>query len=169
MSLVRYAKIISSLNTRLPCYSLLVKFEGLNATVLDNFSLFVINSAKARNLQLRKRINLRPTDFKDNQILSHPIDSYEKHRATFQLNKTGRISLFFRYNLTSEYFKEEPSKPPSQYKKISKTYHFNKKGQIIKVAKIPFDETHLFIQNLWDNIPSGVSLHMELVKDEYLP
>ncbi|XP_067031325.1 uncharacterized protein [Acropora muricata] len=127
MSLVRYAKIISSLNTRLPCYSLLVKFEGLNATALDNFSLFVINSAKARNLQLRKR-----------------------------------------YNLTSEYFKEEPSKPPSQYKKISKTYHFNKKGQIIKVAKIPFDETHLFIQNLSDNIPSGVSLHMELVKDEYL-
>lgn len=39
----------------------------------------------------------------------------------------------------------------------------------MQVAKIPFDETHLFIQNLWDNIPSGVSLHMELVKDEYLP
>ena len=47
------------------------------------------------------RINLKPTDFKDNQILSRPIDSYEKHRATFQLNKTGRISLFFRYQYYS--------------------------------------------------------------------
>lgn len=39
----------------------------------------------------------------------------------------------------------------------------------MQVAKIPFDETHLLIKNLQDNVPSGVSLHMELVKDDYLP
>ncbi|XP_068728623.1 uncharacterized protein [Montipora capricornis] len=166
MSLLNYMKVRPSLNTQLACYSLLIKLEGLNVTVLDNFCQLVIGASKKKNLEITKRINLTPTDFKDNQMLARPLDSYEKHRATFHLNKTGRISLFFRFNLTAEHFSEEPTKPSAQHRKLCKTFHFNKKGRIIQVAKIPFEETHTLIKCLRDNVPSGVSLDMELVNEE---
>ena len=71
--------------------------ESLNCVYYCEIRCNLINVWFSQLVYLIFRVNLKPTDFKDNQILSRPIDSYEKHRATFQLNKTGRISLFFRY------------------------------------------------------------------------
>lgn len=154
---------------RKPSYfNLLIRVEGLNDKVLDEFFQFVKSGSKKMNLKVKKRGNLTPTDFKHNQILDRPLDSYKKHRATFHLPRNGRISLFFRFNLTAEHFNHTVAQPLDSYKKLRKTYHFNKRGLILQVGKISFEKSYAFIKHVQEKEPKGISVQMELVRNEPL-
>ncbi|XP_020619089.1 uncharacterized protein LOC110056883 [Orbicella faveolata] len=69
-----------------------------------------------------------------------------------------------RFNLVTENFSQTLAFPPDSYKKGNVTYHFKKHGRMIQVAQLPAEKSDIFIQYLQDNIPPGVSLHMELKK-----
>jgi len=79
-------------------------------------------------------------------------------------SKMMKLQVTKKFNLVTENFSQTLAFPPDSYKKGNVTYHFKKHGRMIQVAQLPAEKSDIFIQYLQDNIPPGVSLHMELKK-----
>ncbi|XP_015758391.1 PREDICTED: uncharacterized protein LOC107337690 isoform X1 [Acropora digitifera] len=77
------------LKRRLTYFNLLIKIEGLDGVVLDNFSQFIISTSKMMNLSVTKKFNLTTEKF--SQTLAFPPESYKKQSITYHLKKHGRM------------------------------------------------------------------------------
>jgi len=77
------------LKRQLTYFNLLIKLQGLDGVVLDNFCQFVVSASRMMNLEVTKKFNLATENF--SQTLAHPPDSYKKHNVTYHFKKHGRI------------------------------------------------------------------------------
>jgi len=93
-------------------------------------------------------------------------DGVLDHYCQFVISacKMMKLQVNKKFNLVTENFSQTLAFPPDSYKKGNVTYHFKKHGRMIQVAQLPAEKSDIFIQYLQDNIPPGVSLHMELKK-----
>ncbi|XP_073247706.1 small ribosomal subunit protein uS10m-like isoform X2 [Porites lutea] len=70
-------------------FNLLIKLEGLDSAVLDNFCQFVVSASRMMDLKVTKKFNLATETF--SQTLAHPPDTYKKHKETYQFKRHGRM------------------------------------------------------------------------------
>ncbi|KAL9953199.1 hypothetical protein ACROYT_G040576 [Oculina patagonica] len=79
-------------------------------------------------------------------------------------SKMMNLEVKKKFNLVTENFSQTLAFPPDSYKKENVTYHLKKHGRMIQVAELPAEKSDIFIQYLQDNVPPGVSVHIELKK-----
>lgn len=95
-------------------------------------------------------------------------DGVLDHYCQFVTSATKMMKLEVKkkFNLVTENFSQTLVYPPDSYKQGGITYDFKKYGRMIQVAEVPFNKSDIFVQYLQDNIPPGVTVHMELKKWE---